>query len=88
MPKQSDNIINDFKSWCEQNNRNDLLLQWNYNKNDLLPNQVSPQSGKRIWWKCSLGHEWQVSVSNRLRRNCPYCSGKKTLSGYNDLKTW
>lgn len=79
---------NDFETWCKNNERCELLESWNSSRNDILPNQVSPQSGKRIWWKCSLGHEWQVSVSNRIRRNCPYCSGNKTLSGYNDLETW
>jgi very-short-patch-repair endonuclease len=41
-----------------------------------------------VWWKCHKGHEWQSTIYNRnLASNCPYCSGKKVLVGYNDLKT-
>ena len=47
-----------------------------------------PNSDKKVWWKCSKGHEWQASISHRSQgRGCPYCSGRKTLKGYNDLQT-
>ncbi len=66
-----------------------LAAEWNYEKNgDLLPSMVSLHSAKNVWWKCSLGHEWQTSIANRTSgRCCPYCAGKKILSGYNDLAT-
>ena len=66
-----------------------LANEWNYEKNNGLgPNDVLPNSNKKVWWKCSKGHEWQTTVSNRHSgNNCPYCSGKKVLAGYNDLKT-
>jgi hypothetical protein len=46
-------------------------------------------SHKKLSWKCSKGHEWKASVSNRSRLNvgCPYCSGQKLLTGFNDLAT-
>ena len=66
-----------------------LAKEWNYEKNDgLTPNDVLPNSNKKIWWKCTRGHEWQAAIDNRNNgHNCPYCSGKKIIAGYNDLKT-
>ncbi len=66
-----------------------LASEWNYEKNDgLMPNKILPNSNQKVWWKCSKGHEWQATVSNRnIGNSCPYCSGKKVLAGYNDLKT-
>ena len=66
-----------------------LATKWNFEKNgDLLPSMVSFHSGRNVWWKCSLGHEWQATVANRVKdRGCPYCAGKKVLSGFNDLTT-
>ena len=41
-----------------------------------------------MWWKCKKGHEWQTTIKNRNNGyGCPYCSGQKTLKGYNDLQT-
>ena len=71
--------------------RPDLLKEWNYEKNgDLLPSQVMCGSDRKVWWKCKNGHEWIARVANRTKdkgRCCPFCSGKKVLSGYNDLAT-
>ncbi len=67
----------------------ELAKEWNYEKNgNLKPNMVMANSGKKVWWKCSKGHEWQATIDNRSRsRNCPYCSNYKVLTGYNDLAT-
>ena len=67
----------------------ELASEWNYDRNDgLSPQDILPNSNKRIWWKCSIGHEWQASPNSRSRgENCPYCSNKKVLLGYNDLQT-
>ncbi|MBE7011949.1 MAG: hypothetical protein E7415_04685 [Ruminococcaceae bacterium] len=68
-----------------------LMTEWNWEKNNELgfnPNTLSLGSGKNAWWKCSKGHEWQAVIKNRtLGRECPYCSGKKVLKGYNDLQS-
>ena len=56
----------------------DLAKEWDTKKNSLKPNEVSPQSHKRIWWKCKKGHSWEEYVYNRYRgNNCPFCSGKR-----------
>ena len=64
-----------------------LSVEWNYEKNGtLLPEHVGAFSNKSVWWRCSKGHEWQASISNRIQgRGCPVCSGKAVLVGFNDL---
>jgi hypothetical protein len=55
-----------------------LLKEYNYEKNNINPSSITSSCGKKVWWKCLKGHEWQAKVCNRTRgRNCPYCSGKK-----------
>ncbi len=66
-----------------------LSKEWNYEKNDgLTPADVTSGSNKKVWWKCSKGHEWQATINNRNKDiGCPYCAGQKVLEGYNDLQT-
>ncbi len=75
---------------------NDLLTispkladEWNYEKNDnLKPDMVTPCSGKKVWWHCEKGHEWQATVADRNQgRGCPYCAGRYAIKGENDLQT-
>ncbi|MBQ3109742.1 MAG: zinc-ribbon domain-containing protein [Clostridia bacterium] len=56
-----------------------LAKEWNYDKNgELTPMEVAPNSGKKVWWKCSKGHEWQAIIQNRNRgRGCPICAKEK-----------
>lgn len=68
----------------------ELAAQWHPTKNgDLTPDRVFPGSGKRVWWQCEEGHEWQASIASRARggSGCPVCAGRKTLPGVNDLAT-
>ena len=64
-----------------------IAKEWNYEKNEnLKPENFSPNSNKRVWWKCDKGHEWQAKIQNRnVGGKCPYCSNQKALKGYNDL---
>ena len=66
-----------------------VAAEWNYEKNNgLTPADVMPNSNKKVWWKCSLGHEWQAVIATRNRGlGCPYCAGQKVLIGENDLQT-
>lgn len=58
----------------------ELVNEWNYEKNGALkPEDVLPKSEKKVWWKCSKGHEWQTQISVRvLGSGCPRCSGVGT----------
>ncbi len=56
-----------------------LARQWHKEKNGkLTAKDVRPGSNKRVWWKCSKGHEYQAMVIERRNGNgCPYCSGQR-----------
>jgi len=53
------------------------------------PSTVIMGSNVRRNWKCTLGHKWSTSLNSRLGQDtgCPFCSGKYTLAGFNDLAT-
>ena len=77
--------FNDLKS-----HNPDIAKQWDYEKNTVEPSQVMYGSKSNIWWKCDVGHSWQARVNDRVRpseSNCPYCTGKRVLKGFNDLET-
>ena len=43
-----------------------LMEEWNYEKNEHLnPSNLTIGSSKKVWWKCSKGHEWQATVNSR-----------------------
>lgn len=70
----------------------ELLKEWNYEKNgNLKPENISAGSSRRVWWKCSKGHEWRTAINNRTntsnQNQCPYCQNKKTDVGINDIVT-
>jgi hypothetical protein len=49
---------------------------------------VTAGSHERVWWTGSCGHEWEALIRERVAgTNCPFCAGKKVLSGFNDLAT-
>lgn len=56
-----------------------LANEWNHEKNDgLTPMDVMPNSGKKVWWICNEGHEWQAIIQNRNRGSgCPQCAKEK-----------
>jgi hypothetical protein len=63
-----------------------LTKEWHPIKNgELTPYDVLTHSGKKIWWICNMGHEWETTIANRSKgHNCPYCSGRK-VNGDNCL---
>lgn len=67
----------------------ELAKEWNYEKNyPLTPQDVKAGSEKKVWWKCSRGHEWQATIKNRKKGfGCPYCSGRLPIVGETDLAT-
>ncbi len=49
------------------------------NATTMLKNTVYG-SAKKVWWKCSNGHEWQTSVVHRTGQNtgCPKCTNQSS----------
>ena len=64
----------------------EVAAQWHPTKNGArTPETTSPQSGKKVWWQCSNGHEWKALVYNRTNgTGCPHC---RVRVGFNDLAT-
>lgn len=49
---------------------------------------VTPKSGRKLPWRCSLGHEWSASPASRSAGSgCPTCGGRVVRPGFNDLAT-
>lgn len=70
--------------------RPDLAEGWDYERNGLLmPNSVPLGSEKKVWWICPKGHRYctQVAIRAKMGCGCPVCSGRITVTGYNDLQT-
>lgn len=57
-----------------------LASYWHPVKNgELTPQQVLKSSRQKVWWSCSCGYEWQISINASVRRfelsgiECLYC---------------
>jgi len=75
---------------CDENSlakiKPSLASEWHPTKNaPLTPNDVTSGSGKKVWWRCCRGHEWETTVSSRAtsNRGCPYCAGRYSSKEYN-----
>lgn len=67
-----------------------LAKEWHPTENGTLkPEDVTPGSGKEVWWLCPKGHPYLMVVNQRAKRGygCPYCSGHRALKRVNDLAT-
>lgn len=53
------------------------------------PSQEVFGSKKRKDWKCARGHIWSATITGRTQgeKGCPYCSGFRTWTGFNDIAT-
>ncbi len=63
--------------------------QWHPSRNRLDPQELTPGSKRRSWFRCEAGHEWEAAVHSVVLDGCgcPYCAGRRVLSGVNDLVT-
>ena len=64
--------------------------EWDYEKNKgLSPDMFSYGSTKSVWWKCTKGHSWSMSINARTSKKlpCPFCSGKRAWPGETDFAT-
>jgi DNA-directed RNA polymerase subunit RPC12/RpoP len=60
-----------------------LAAEWHPTRNGkLTPPQVVPHAGRRVWWSCQAGHEWQAIINNRANGTaCPYCTRQRMEPG-------
>ena len=54
---------------------------------EIDPETISPNSNKKVWWKCSKGHRFDMSPNTKQTQGCPICANKRVLIGYNDFKS-
>ena len=82
--------FNDLATWCNKNGRTDILIEWDYEKNDCVPEECFSTTHKKIWWICNLGHSWDMTVAHRTSMGCgcPVCANLRIEVGYNDFETW
>lgn len=67
-----------------------LLAQWDYERNgNVDPLKVNIHDKRSFYWKCQYGqHSFPAKISYRVSNsNCPYCTGKKVLKGFNDIES-
>lgn len=65
-----------------------LAAEWNHELNPLTPNTYSKGSTRKVWWNCQNEHTYEANISARVRgTGCPYCSGRKAITGVNDVAT-
>ncbi len=67
-----------------------LIKFWHPDLNKTInPNTVTRGYGKKAWWTCINGHEYESLISNRINvgDRCSYCDGQKLITGENDLAT-
>lgn len=63
-----------------------LLQEWDYERNDFTPDQVTRGSAAKIWWKCKIvkDHKWKAAIYSRTKGNgcpcCPCCNGKMIVN--------
>lgn len=73
-------------------NNKELMKEWDWDTNEQLkldPHKLTCGSQKKVWWICSKNHKWDATIYNRVKNgsNCPFCTNKKPIIGYNDLST-
>jgi G:T-mismatch repair DNA endonuclease (very short patch repair protein) len=65
-----------------------VINEWHPTRNTVPFTSITAGSHDVAWWVDEHGHEWSTQIRSRSGENptsCPYCSGKKLLSGFNDL---
>ena len=66
----------------------ELAEEWDHSKNDKQPSDYRPLSNKKVWWLGKCGHSWDAKICDRAKgEDCPYCSGKRVLIGFNDFQS-
>ena len=88
----SSRLLKGFNDLASQNP--EILVDWDYNKNDVKPDEIFQHAKRKVWWKChKCGHEWEAAICRRttnIRTGCPQCHTNSTsipeMSIYLSLK--
>ena len=76
--------LNDLESRCPE-----IVDElWDWEKNEILPSEITWSNSKKVYWKCRKGHTWMATVNNITQgKGCPYCAGNKVWKGFNDFES-
>ena len=88
MDKKSKIKINSLYCWCIENHKEQLLKEWDYEKNgNVTPKDIAKASNIKFNWICSkCGHRWMANPSHRTNgRGCPKCAIKKVADRYSTV---
>ena len=78
--KESINRVNLNKIGSLADKCTELLLEWDYSRNDEDPSKLPYTSHKQVWWKCSkCGRKWKNTIRNRtiFKQGCICGAGKR-----------
>ena len=53
-----------------------ILTEWDFERNDINPSNITSHYSKKVHWICAKGHRWQAPVNTRIRlgKGCPICA--------------
>ena len=64
----------------------DLTSEYASDLNCVQACELLPFSNLSVKWRCEKGHVWSATVASRSSgAGCPFCSGRRAVSGINDL---
>lgn len=68
--------------------RPDLLAIWDYERNDITPQEIIWSSSRKVWWICPQGHRAFRSPNATTQAGaCAPCAGVALNPGVTDLET-
>lgn len=57
----------------------EIAKEFDVDKSETTPDQVTPKSNRNMWWKCPKGHSYKTTPGKKTREDlpygCPFCSG-------------
>ena len=68
-----------------------LVKEWDHKKNIIKPQNCTPKSNKKVWWKCPKGHSYKASLASRAGSEntpgtgCPRCTRASSASEFRIL---
>ena len=80
--------ITTLGQWFKENPN--IAAEWDSEANTHLDTEIDGFAvNQKAWWICDKGHHYDMLVFSRTLdgQGCPYCKGKRTLAGFNDLAT-
>lgn len=62
----------------------EIASEWDTTKNKKTPDQYTPHSNQKVWWRCLKGHKYQSQICSRASgAGCPKCTNQ---SSKNELR--